>query len=140
VAKIVRGAAGRSPQESDLAAATKRSILVRILHNLMGLSQRAQDAEGLLKYVDAIVAVAPDSGEERWMRAVLRARLGQRDGAMSDVTWLLETRRRAPERRGRAAARAGTGMTGSSDIDTTPVYSGKKPFATRRSFRRQQSH
>jgi serine protease Do len=92
VAKIVRGAAGRSPQESDLAAATKRSILVRILHNLMGLSQRAQDAEGLLKYVDAIVAVAPDSGEERWMRAVLRARLGQRDGAMSDVTWLLENK------------------------------------------------
>lgn len=90
VHKIVRGAAGRAPTEADLASTKKRAILVRILHNLMGLAQRAQDADGLLRYVDAIVAVSPDSGEERWMRAVLKTRLGQRDSAKTDVDWLLE--------------------------------------------------
>ena len=40
------------------------------------------------RFLDAILVVAPDSGDERWVRAVLRYQNGQRDGARAD--WLLE--------------------------------------------------
>jgi hypothetical protein len=44
----------------------------------------------MLRYLDAIVAVAPDAAEERWTRAVLRFQAGNPDGAKEDADWLLE--------------------------------------------------
>jgi regulator of sirC expression with transglutaminase-like and TPR domain len=90
--KIIRGATGRAPQESDFAPATRRSMIVRILHNLLGLAQRSQDVESMLRYVEALVAIAPQNADERWMRAVLLYRTGRRTRALADVHWLLENR------------------------------------------------
>ncbi|HTI51537.1 MAG TPA: transglutaminase family protein [Planctomycetaceae bacterium] len=90
--KMIRAATGRAPQESDFTAATKRAIIARMLHNLLGVAQRAQDAEGMLRYLDVLVAISPDTGDERWMRAVMLFRTGRRDEAIRDVDWLLDHR------------------------------------------------
>jgi len=63
---------------------------VRMLHNLLGLAQRSQDMEGMLRYLDAIVAISPDAAQERFMRAVLFLRSGRRAEAIADADWLLE--------------------------------------------------
>jgi serine protease Do len=63
---------------------------VRILHNLRGVAQRSQDAEGVLRYLNAIVAVSPDAGQERFLRALILLRSGRRTEAIADADWLLE--------------------------------------------------
>lgn len=88
----IRSATGREPRDSDLATVSKRAIIVRMLHNLLGLADRSQDADQALRYLDALVAIAPEAGPERWMRAVFAMRSGRRDDAAADVKWLLENR------------------------------------------------
>jgi regulator of sirC expression with transglutaminase-like and TPR domain len=73
-----------------LPGAAKKTIIVRMLHNLLNVAQDEQDRDGMLRYLDAIVAVAPDSADERWIRAVFRFQSGQREGALLDVDWLLD--------------------------------------------------
>lgn len=88
VRAVTRGAA----KEADFAAATKRQILERLLHNLLGLAREDRDVYGALRYLDAIVAVNPDAAEQRWMRAVLRSQTGAKPQALEDVDWLLDKR------------------------------------------------
>ncbi len=77
-------------QDSFLQAVSKREIVVRMLHNLMNLAREKQDAEQMLGYVDALIAVEPNPQEERWMRAVLRYQTQRLRGASEDVDWLLQ--------------------------------------------------
>src|SRR5262249_11658629 len=77
-------------REEHLAAVTKKAIVVRMLHNLLGVARGERDEKGMLRYADAVVTVAPDSGPERWMRAVLRYRAGDKAGALGDADWLLD--------------------------------------------------
>ncbi len=88
--KIVRRFTGKPLQEEHLAAAAKKAILVRMLHNLLRVAEGETDGEGMLRYLDAIVSIETNSAQERWMRAVLRYQAGQRAGALHDVDWLLE--------------------------------------------------
>jgi regulator of sirC expression with transglutaminase-like and TPR domain len=88
--KKVHDITGRQLRDEDLAAVDKRSILVRMLHNLLNVAEREKDHEGMLRYLNAIIAVAPDAGQQRGMRAILRHKAGDRDGALQDVDWLLE--------------------------------------------------
>src|SRR5262245_6722774 len=88
--KRVEEASGQPLKEEHLAAATKKAIVVRMLHNLLGLADRAEDREGMLRYFDTILAVEPDAGPERWNRALLRFQTGQRKEALEDVDWMLE--------------------------------------------------
>ena len=46
------------------------------------------------RYLDAILAVDPESGRDRVMRMLVANRLGRKDAARADALWLLE---RAPE-------------------------------------------
>jgi regulator of sirC expression with transglutaminase-like and TPR domain len=80
----------RPATDADFAAATKRAIIVRILHNLRGLALRSQDGEGMLRYLNAIIAVSPTAAQERFLRAVLFLRSGRRAEALLDADWLLE--------------------------------------------------
>lgn len=73
-----------------LKPASKRAILVRMLHNLLNLTRDDRDLDGALRYLDAIVAVDPEAGRDRWMRAVLNYQGGSRDAARTDVDWLLQ--------------------------------------------------
>jgi regulator of sirC expression with transglutaminase-like and TPR domain len=61
-----------------------------MLHNLLGIARDEKDAAGMLRYVNAIVTVDPESAVERGLRAELRYRGGDRKGALQDVDWLLE--------------------------------------------------
>ncbi|MBI4601954.1 MAG: trypsin-like peptidase domain-containing protein [Planctomycetes bacterium] len=82
---------GRLLAETDLAPAPKRGVVVRMIHNLLGIAQREGDGPGALRYLDAVVALdGAAAGPERWMRAVLRFRSGDRRGASEDLRWLLE--------------------------------------------------
>lgn len=88
--KRVEAITGQPPEEKHLAVATKRAIVVRMLHNLLGIARTDHDGPAMLRYLDTILVVSPDAGEERWLRAVLRYQNGQRDGARADADWLLE--------------------------------------------------
>jgi regulator of sirC expression with transglutaminase-like and TPR domain len=82
----------RPPTDADFATASKRTIIVRMLHNLLGLAQSSQDAEGMLRYLDAIVAISPDAVQERFVRAHLLRDAGRRAEAIAEADWLLEHR------------------------------------------------
>jgi regulator of sirC expression with transglutaminase-like and TPR domain len=89
-AKIVESFSGKPFRDEQLAAISKKAILVRMLHNLLRFPREERDAKGMLRYLDTILTITPDAGEERWMRALLRNNAGQKDTALADVNWLLE--------------------------------------------------
>jgi regulator of sirC expression with transglutaminase-like and TPR domain len=91
-ARKVEQAAGESLTEEDLAGVSKRTILVRMLRNLMGLARGSQEADTRLRYLDTIIAIAPDSARDRGERALIRSQTGRRVEALADVDWLLEHR------------------------------------------------
>jgi regulator of sirC expression with transglutaminase-like and TPR domain len=88
-ARIVEHFAERPLEEKDLAPAAKKAIVVRMLQNLLGVAGREKDLAGGLRYLDTMLAIAPDSAQERWLRAVLRYQSGDRAGALDDTDWLL---------------------------------------------------
>jgi serine protease Do len=87
--KKVEEMTGQPFQDDFLAATPKRAIVSRILHNLLNLARRDHDAPGGLRYLDAILTATPDAVEERLMRAGGRWQIGDSDGALRDVDWLL---------------------------------------------------
>jgi regulator of sirC expression with transglutaminase-like and TPR domain/S1-C subfamily serine protease len=76
--------------DEHLATVTKRSIISRMLHNLLSVARRENDSAGAIHYLDAIVAVSPDSAQERLMRAVIHYQLGQPKQALIDTAWILD--------------------------------------------------
>jgi regulator of sirC expression with transglutaminase-like and TPR domain len=86
----VRELEQRPATDADFAAASKRAIIVRMLHNLRGLAQKSQDGEGMLRYLNAIIALSPTAAQERFLRAVFYLRSGRRAEAIVDADWLLE--------------------------------------------------
>jgi regulator of sirC expression with transglutaminase-like and TPR domain len=88
-AKIFERAAGQPPNDGWLRAVGKRAILMRMLHNLRGIAERAGDAPTMLRYLDAALAIDPDSAEDRMYRAFFRFRTGQGRAALDDTDWLL---------------------------------------------------
>ncbi len=81
---------GLNWKDSYLDGVSKQEIVVRMIHNLMNLAREKQDAEQMLGYVDALIAVRSNAEEERWMRAVLRYQTQRLSGAAEDTAWLLE--------------------------------------------------
>ena len=88
-ARRVLAATGSLPTAEQQQAMTKRAIIVRVLHNLIGVARRDGDSRGMLRYLDALLAIAPEAQQERWARAVIRWQAGQREGAQQDADWLL---------------------------------------------------
>ena len=88
--KLVQELTGQSLEERFLAAYTKRQIIRRVLQNLIGVAQRADDREAMLGYTEAVVAIAPDDIQGRGLRAVMRFQTGRRAAAVADLDWILE--------------------------------------------------
>jgi regulator of sirC expression with transglutaminase-like and TPR domain len=88
----VRAITGRPLREEHLHPVTKRAIVLRMLHNLLGVARGDGDARSMLRYLDILLALSADAAPERWLRGVLRFRTGDRPGALEDVEWLLEHR------------------------------------------------
>jgi regulator of sirC expression with transglutaminase-like and TPR domain len=88
--KKVRNITSRPLAKEDLIATTKRAIVVRMLHNLLGVARGERDGESMLRYLDAILTLAPDAGADRWLRAQLRYHAGQKEACLTDVEWLID--------------------------------------------------
>ncbi|HLJ94427.1 MAG TPA: transglutaminase family protein [Gemmataceae bacterium] len=89
-AQIVQKITGEELREEDLRPVGKKAILVRMLHNLLGLTRADGDIDGALRYLDTILVIAPEAGNERLLRAAARLQTGNKAGARQDVDWLLE--------------------------------------------------
>lgn len=83
---------GRALRESDTAAVDSRTILLRVLSNLLNLARRDEDAVSMLRYVEAVLAIDDKRGEERFIRAVLSYQQGRSAEARADAQWLLDQR------------------------------------------------
>lgn len=82
---------GSDFNEKHLAAVAPRAIVYRMLNNLLNLAQRDQDIDSSLRYLDALIAVQPETtGRERVLRGLGRAQQGDRKGALEDLDWVLE--------------------------------------------------
>jgi regulator of sirC expression with transglutaminase-like and TPR domain len=81
---------GEGFRDIDYRSATKREIIVRMLRNLLGLSERGENGPDPLRYLDLIVALVPDSVSDRLARASLRLQSGDTAGAKVDFKWILD--------------------------------------------------
>ena len=88
--ELVKDNGGPQLEDQHLTPSSKESIIVRMLHNLMNVRQRAENFEGMLPYLDTILTLRPDSADERWIRAVISFQLNRRLQALADVEWILD--------------------------------------------------
>lgn len=80
--------------DEDLQPASKRSIIVRMLRNLISGARATQDHAAMLRYQELIVALSPESAGDRIGRALLRLQNEDSEGGRMDLLWLLENRPR----------------------------------------------
>lgn len=92
---------GQPLTDAELKPASKKAIIVRILHNLLGIAGRNRDAAETLHYLDAILTIDGDSTHDRLMRAVLLYQTGKKKEALNDTDWFLNH-----EKKGADAERA----------------------------------
>jgi serine protease Do len=85
-----RDEAGAELTDADLAVVGPRAILARMLNNLLGIAVREGKQADVLRYLDAILVIEPDSARDRVMRMITSARLGRRTAALADARWLLD--------------------------------------------------
>ena len=88
--RISRQATGAPFDDSFLQAVDHRAITLRVLRNLQGIAQSNDDTEALLRYLEAMVSLAPDDPSFRGMRAVVRYETGRKRAAILDLDWFLE--------------------------------------------------
>jgi regulator of sirC expression with transglutaminase-like and TPR domain len=81
---------GQGFQDTDYRRATKREIIVRMLRNLLAIAQRSESPAEVLRYLDAIVTLSPESVPDRLARAQVRLQTGDTPAAKSDFKWLLD--------------------------------------------------
>ncbi|MEC7881815.1 MAG: transglutaminase family protein [Verrucomicrobiota bacterium] len=89
---LVRENSGRSISVDELPVSTKREIVLRMLRNLIGVAQNIDAPVDLLRYVEPMVALQPDSAFDRWARAVLLIQSRNFDAAKVDLEWLLQNK------------------------------------------------
>jgi len=87
--ELVRENSGGSLREEYLKPALKRDIVLRMLHNLHSAAQ-GDSSQDSLRYLDVILAIAPESAADHLDRARLRIQAGDRTGAREDLKWLLD--------------------------------------------------
>jgi regulator of sirC expression with transglutaminase-like and TPR domain len=80
---------GEPLTEEEMKPAGKKAIIVRMLHNLLGIAGRNREAVETLHYLDAILAIDPQARHDRLMRAVIRYQSGQKQEALADTEWFV---------------------------------------------------
>jgi serine protease Do len=76
--------------EEHFRPATKKEMIVRMLRNLVGLSNPAESPAQPLRYLELVTAIAPEDPADHWRRAVLRYQVGNVAGAKEDLQWLID--------------------------------------------------
>ncbi len=87
---LVLATTGREFNEADLDPAGKRSILTRMLRNLIGIDLDSEDPTQAIPELDLLLAIDPEDASSHLSRALLlyQSNAGQR--AIADIEWLLE--------------------------------------------------
>ena len=80
---------GEPLNDSHLEPSTSREILSRMLNNLLSIAIQEKDAQSMLRYLDAMLAVRPDSARSHFLRMITARQLNQSDIAKRDARWLL---------------------------------------------------
>ena len=75
-------------RESYLDTSPPRAILERMLRNLFNTAASAEDAERMLRYLEAVLLLKPDSARDRFFRAVVCYQTQRWAQARADVEWL----------------------------------------------------
>ena len=75
-------------QPSFLDTSPSRAILERMLRNLFGTAAAAEDSERMRHYLDALLLLKPDSGRDRFYRAVVCYQTKRWAQASADIEWL----------------------------------------------------
>ncbi|MBC8112987.1 MAG: tetratricopeptide repeat protein [Candidatus Saccharimonas sp.] len=75
-------------RESHLDTSPPRAILERMLRNLFNTAASAEDAERMLRYLEAVLLLKPDSARDRFFRAVVCYQTQRWAQARADVEWL----------------------------------------------------
>jgi len=79
-------------QERFLETASSKSILMRMLNNLLGLAQDEDDKESMLRYLELLMALDDTHIQNRGMRAIIRFETGRKQAAIDDLDYFLDTR------------------------------------------------
>lgn len=79
----------RPSTAADFQIQSKRQIMQRLVQNLVNNAEEANDAEGMLRYTDVILAIDPTSLGDHWRRALLCYQTGRQAEALSEVNLLL---------------------------------------------------
>ena len=61
-----------------------------MLRNLIGVSNDNEPPETVLRYLNTLILLQPDSPQERLNRALMHMRLKKNEKAKEDVRWLLD--------------------------------------------------
>jgi regulator of sirC expression with transglutaminase-like and TPR domain len=88
---------GEPLTDEELKPASKKAIVIRMLHNLLSIAGRNRDAPGTLHYFDAILAIDADAAHDRLMRAVFRFQSGQKKEALEDTEWFVDHHPKGPD-------------------------------------------
>ena len=80
---------GEPLNDSHLEASTSREILSRMLNNLLSIAIQEKDAQSMLRYLDAMLALRPDSPRSHFLRMLTARQLNQSDIAKRDARWLV---------------------------------------------------
>ncbi|MGE4000175.1 MAG: transglutaminase family protein [Planctomycetaceae bacterium] len=86
----VQSITGGPWNDDYLTPNTKRQIVIRMLRNLLGLAGSVETPEAALRYVNALLALEPDSAMDRLFRAVICHNTGRTEQGLADVDWVLE--------------------------------------------------
>jgi serine protease Do len=81
---------GKPTTRRYFETATKRAIVLRMLHNLLAVAHSESDTTSMLRYLDTLIDLETDPHEERWTRAWIHAHAGRLDAARADLDWLIE--------------------------------------------------
>ena len=86
-----------------LQTATPRAVVARVLRNLKEIHRGAEDWGRLLPVMDRLVVLLPDDWDERRDRGLVRAELGDGDGAVDDLAIYIQHSAHADDARAIAA-------------------------------------
>ncbi len=86
----VRAITGQPLVDDHLKPASRREIVSRMLRNLLGLAEAKGDRAAMLRYIEGLAAVDPQSIQHRGMRALLRYQNGRRTAAVADLDWIID--------------------------------------------------
>jgi serine protease Do len=91
VASVLRENNEAEVETDYLSAASKKEIVIRMLRNLANVAERNQEPRESLRYLDAVVAIAPAAPLERLGRAMARIGAGDVRGAREDLRVVIDS-------------------------------------------------